>query len=376
MAPSPRDRSPRSKQPAEPKPSRDEPVAPKPSGDEPVLPRVRFVYQSKDKADKEFYSNWQMTGELLDKHVFGKVVPGELVARLEIEIMGRTPSELHDLDQTLDRKVDLLWRVPFRGSWLYLVILFEAQSTVDWRMPLRIMHETALVYQELSKDPEVRKHGKLPPVLPIVVYSGTRPWTAATSVEEMLSDEAQAFLPYALGQKYVLVEEAEEAKALTALDSVRDAALWLRYARSHEKYREAAAKLKELLPEASPLREAAVQWVRSRMIANGAKEEHVERVRALDDLESPVIETIWDRDFREEGREEGREQERRAMLVRLARRKFGSETAERLAALLEGVSDPERTEPVADLIIDCASGSDLLEQLERTVLADSVATSD
>ena len=315
-AASPRDRSSSSKQSAEPKPSRDEPV----------LPRVRFVYQSKDKADKEFYSNWQMTGELLNKHVFGKVVPGELVARL-------------------------------------------AQSTVDWRMPLRIMHETALVYQELSKDPEVRKRGKLPPVLPIVVYSGTRPWTAPTSVAEMLADEAQAFLPYALGQKYVLVEEAAEAKALTALDTVRDAALWLRYAQSHEKYREAAAKLKELLPENSPLREAAVQWVRSRMIAKGAKEEQVERVKVLDDLESPVIETIWDRDFREEGREEGREQERRAMLVRLARRKFGAETAEDLAALLKRVTDRERTEPVADLIIDCSSGSDLLQQLEHLALA-------
>ena len=110
----------------------------------------------------------------------------------------------------------------------------------------------------------------------------------------------------------------------------------------------------------------------------------MERVRVLDDLESPIIETIWDRDFREEGRKERREEGRkqgevlgqRTTLVRLARRKFGAETAERLAALLERDSDLERTDQVADLIIDCASGSDLLKQLERPALADSVEASE
>ena len=61
---------------------------------------------------------------------------------------------------------------------------------------------------------------------------------------------------------------------------------------------------------------------------------------------------------------EGREREQ-AALVRLARRKFGSETADRLASLLAGVSDPERVGEIADLIIDCASGNDLLAQAAR-----------
>ena len=368
-AASPEDRNPSHTQPAEP-----------PSQDDFAQPQVKFVYHAKDKADKEFYGNQQMIEEFLKKHVFGKIVPGEIVARLEIERMEKRPTELRDLDQTTVRHVDLLWRVRFQDSWLYIVFLFEAQSTVDWRMPLRIMHETALVYQELSKDPEVRKRGKLPPVLPIVVYSGTRPWTATTRLEEMLADEAMAFLPFALGQEFLLVAEAEEAKALTTVDTARDAALRFRYAGTRAESREAVAKLKELLPESSPARDAVVQWVRSRMIATGTKEEHMEQVRELEDLESPIIETIWDRDYREEGRREGREEGevlgRRATLVRQAGRKFGAGTAKRLAALLGAVSDAARIDQVADLIIDCASGTDLLKQLESPTVPDSAGTAD
>ena len=170
----------------------------------------------------------------------------------------------------------------------------------------------------------------------------------------------------------VLVPEAEEAKAVTELDTARDAALWLRYAEDPEKYEAALEKLKELLPEGSPTRDAVVAWVRGRLTAKGVKEEHVERLRELEDLESPIIETIWDKDYREEGRQQGQ----RITLVRQARRKFGAEAAERLGALLERVKDREAADRVADLIIDCASSSNLFKQLDRLVLADSVEIAD
>ena len=113
-------------------------------------------------------------------------------------------------------------------------------------------------------------------------------------------------------------------------------------------------------------------WVRSSMIEDGAKEEEMAKLRELEDLASPVVETWWAaerREARRKGLEEGRQEgeararlERRATLVRLARRKFGSETAEGLAALLEGAADLEGVTEVADLIIDCGSGRDFLAQ--------------
>ena len=56
----------------------------------------------------------------------------------------------------------------------------------------------------------------------------------------------------------------------------------------------------------------------------------------------------------------------RALLGRLAARKFGLVTAERLADLIAGVADPERLAGIGDLIIDCDDGDDLLSRLDST----------
>ena len=53
--------------------------------------------------------------------------------------------------------------------------------------------------------------------------------------------------------------------------------------------------------------------------------------------------------------------EGRATLVsRLARQKFGARTAERLAKLLDGITDPEAVARIGDQIIECETGEDLL----------------
>ena len=99
-------------------------------------------------------------------------------------------------------------------------------------------------------------------------------------------------------------------------------------------------------------------------------------LRELEDLKRPAVDSFWAKGIRgarregrkegrKEGREEGREEarhEQRTMLVRQALRRFGAETAEALAAILAGVSDRGRLNEVADLVVDCDSGRDLLAQ--------------
>ena len=207
---------------------------------------------------------------------------------------------------------------------------------------------------------ELAERTDLAAVLPIVVYTGDEPWRGPTCMEDLLAGEAQAFLPYALGHKFVLVEEAQEAQALETMDTLWEAALRLRYMRGVAEFSEALAKARELMPEPGPVSRALATWVRSALIDDGAKEEDMENVRELADLE-PVVHSFWGAE-RLAARREGREEGRAATLVRLARRKFGAETADRLASLLADVSESERVDEIADLIIDCASGDDLLAQ--------------
>ena len=65
-----------------------------------------------------------------------------------------------------------------------------------------------------------------------------------------------------------------------------------------------------------------------------------------------------------EGRAEGVERER-ALLLRQARRRFGADVAEALSKLIEGVEDPDRLAEVGDLVVDCATGSELLARTGR-----------
>ena len=65
-----------------------------------------------------------------------------------------------------------------------------------------------------------------------------------------------------------------------------------------------------------------------------------------------------------EGRTAGRAEGERALLVRQAARRFGAGTAERLAALLSRIDDPDRLAEAGDRIIDCATGAALLARTE------------
>ena len=65
-----------------------------------------------------------------------------------------------------------------------------------------------------------------------------------------------------------------------------------------------------------------------------------------------------------EGRIEGRAEGEKALLVRLATRRFGAGTGERLAAMLARIDDPARLAGVGDRIVECATGAELLARVE------------
>ena len=133
-------------------------------------------------------------------------------------------------------------------------------------MPVRILLETALVYDYLSKSEGGSRERKLPPVLPIVVQVGKQPWPWPMRLAELLADEAKAFLPFALGQEALLVSEEAAARGLVRVETAREAALRLRYAADESEYREPLAVLAELLPPDDAATETLVAWIRSSMI--------------------------------------------------------------------------------------------------------------
>ena len=86
-------------------------------------------------------------------------------------------------------------------------------------------------------------------------------------------------------------------------------------------------------------------------------------------LEETVRE--WTADWVAEGLEQGRAEER-ALLCRLAARKFDAATGQRLAAALAEVTDAERLAEVGDWIIECGTADELLARVARRGSCQSV----
>ena len=103
--------------------------------------------------------------------------------------------------------------------------------------------------------------------------------------------------------------------------------------------------------------------------------EEMERLEEAGELRTAVQDRVraWREAEREAGRAEGVElgvvelgvDRVRVLLRRMAERKFGAETAGRVAALLAGIGDPERLADAGEWIIDCGSGEELIARLER-----------
>ena len=120
------------------------------------------------------------------------------------------------------RETDMLWRIETTGgSWVYILILLEFQSTVDRRMALRIMDYTSTIWMCLGKE-DLGPGGEYPLVLPIVIYNGERRWTAARDVADLLPPVPEELLGYQPRQRYLLIEIRAPGPGLAAAGAGRE----------------------------------------------------------------------------------------------------------------------------------------------------------
>ena len=119
---------------------------------------------------------------------FRAVLPAALVERLDLDRAQR--EDVTFTDRHLgQRRADLLYGVPLaeprnRDSAL-VYVLFEHQSSVDPLMAFRLLRYLLRVWEYwLAKNPDAHR---LPLTIPLVLYNGPRPWTAATRFQEVVA---------------------------------------------------------------------------------------------------------------------------------------------------------------------------------------------
>ena len=108
-----------------------------------------------------------------------------------------------------EREGDVIWRLPLRtGGDAYLVLLLEFQSTVQRFMSLRTMVYVGLLWQHLEKEKRLLPDGRLPPVVPVVLYNGKPRWTSPLSLRELVGlPQNSPLWQWQPEMRYYLLEE-------------------------------------------------------------------------------------------------------------------------------------------------------------------------
>ena len=345
-----------------------------------------------DAAHKHIYSLPEVTADLL------RLVVPDWVDELDLSTLEDRSSEYLDAAHR-KRQSDMAWRVRFRkgradgGDKPFLLVLVEFQSEVDWKMDKRTQEYTKMLLDRAAGGRPAGREGARPWVLPIVVYNGSRPWTAAGRTTDLAALPSEAAMrSLALHQPLAYCMLASGG-GLTA--GARPAQDWPLDNRVSATVRlQAAATPQDLLPRLleefarfpgpgnEAFRRALHAWARAlwKHKTGGAAGfpafKELDRTKGA--IMTTVAEAVWDRweakvraESMEQGVEQGMERGiergvRRGgvrIVCRLAKLKFGTGAAESLAGLLEGLTEQEDLDKVSDWILECGSGDELLSRV-------------
>ncbi|CAM3443932.1 Rpn family recombination-promoting nuclease/putative transposase [Halomonas lysinitropha] len=159
-----------------------------------------------DTGYKELFSHPEFVQQLIEGFA-----PSEIAGLMDFSTLKQHSG--HYITPMFEEKIeDVVWSVEV--TWegvkqeVYLYILLEFQSAIDRTMPLRLMHYVACFYSELLKQKVTTPGQGLPPILPIVLYNGSAPWTAQQDIYAMVQPEPPGFLRvYQPHLRYYLIDE-------------------------------------------------------------------------------------------------------------------------------------------------------------------------
>jgi hypothetical protein len=289
-----------------------------------------------------FFSDPAIVAQLLREFAAGPWLEG-----LDLDGLERLNTKFH-ADSSERREGDLIWRIPRRdGGDAYVMLLLEFQSTSDPWMALRLLVYAGLLWQHLVRERRLLPDGRLPPILPIVLYNGEPRWRVAADLAELIGlPDGSALWQWQPVMRYHVIDEGafdagdlagreglpallfrlENATAPDHLVQVADAILaWFG---RHPGFQSARSVLVELLsaavtpmepglrvPEAmremrNMLQTRVAQWIeqwKQEGLAAGLREG----------------EQLGEKRGEERGRKLGKQQGEAALLLRLLERRFG-----------------------------------------------------
>ncbi|AVO50347.1 transposase [Melaminivora suipulveris] len=294
-------------------------------------------------------------------------VPDEWLHSLNYSTLEKMPGS-YVSDDLRHRAQDVVWRVKVGPDWVYLYILIEFQAKVDAWMAVRMMSYVGLLYQDLIKAKQVLPDRKLPPVLPIVLYNGDAPWTAATNVQTLIPKVPGLVAQYLPSLEYLLIAENQYTPAgLARMRNLAAAMMRLQRPQSQGEVLGLIDSLKDWLADNPELTRVFAIWIRAVLLRRSGNAMALPKVQDLKELEMTLATRFeeWAQQHeqrgiekgrtegRQEGRQEGRMQGRvegeARLLQRLLVARFGPLSQQTLAALQS--ADSQQLETWTDRLL-------------------------
>ena len=276
-------------------------------------------------------------------------------------------------DSGQQRQGDAVWRVRFRNGWLYLLVLLEFQSRSDARMALRNLEYTALLYRELDRGGKLGLPGRWPPVLPVVLYNGDAPWTAALEMRDLVAPVPPPLSGCQPSQRSLLLDERRVPVDDLPLNNLMRAVVGFEQSRTPVDLAGVAGALREWLsPEDSGLGRAFAAWMRQLVARISPGQTGQELGETLEEATMTLEERVaqWPEQWRREGVAEGHRQgvaRQRALLRRFAAGRFGEAAGERVEALLGDTEDWDQLSAAAELIATAGGEAELIAGVSKVV---------
>lgn len=135
-------------------------------------------------------------------------VAGPWLDDLDLDGMERLNAKFH-AETSERRDGDMIWRIPrLGGGDTYLVLLLEFQSTPDHWMALRSLVYAGLLWQHLLKEKRLPPDGRLPPIMPVVLYNGDPRWAMPLALRELVGlPETSPLWRWQPDMRYHLIDE-------------------------------------------------------------------------------------------------------------------------------------------------------------------------
>jgi hypothetical protein len=269
----------------------------------------------------------------------------------------------------------LMWRLRWGDDWLNVYLLLEFQSSIDDWMAVRIQTYLGLLYQDLIRAEQLSAAGRLPPVLPIVLYNGAQAWNAAETLEPLIEPAPPVLAAYRPQQRYLLLDERRLAEAKSLPTRNLSAALFqLEASRGSGEAMAIVRALIDWLKESgqTSLRRAFAVWFGRVFLPKRLPGVQFPPLTDLMEVYHMLADNLeawtdqWEQQGLEKGLEQGLEQGREAtrhLLTRQVRRRFGPAIAEQSAPLLAKIADLQQLEDLGDQLLLTADGTAWLQAL-------------